>query len=182
MNYIEGRCDDVRINPADTFVRAWEQTGLAPDSAPLWERPANRPAALTVRRRHYSLVVQCAFRDIERVVEHLHAHRLIDDASWAESAVLENHAVILPLALRDGRELRFFDAGMTRRVVISPWSLDRLPEDLSPADPLGLIGRIEQLARAARADLGWNSGQHGRNARESGVHSLREVSLLARPQ
>lgn len=150
VNYVEGRCPDVPSDPHLAFQRAWDQTGLRPSTRPVREARADS-AALTVRRRYYSLVVESSFRDLEFVVERLHAAGFVGDASDTPEAA-ETRAVVLTPTLRDGREIRFYDTGNTRRVVY--WTLPvGTVGNATGYHPNWPISEAQRLAREARSSV-----------------------------
>jgi hypothetical protein len=155
VNYVEGLCPGLPSEPVALAHYAVSQLGT-PASLPVREGPASDGSyALTVRRSHYTLLVSCVFRDLERITGHFFEHGLVGPASsttpperYPEAA--EYAALVMPA----GAEMllgeqTWWDASHTRRVlygrILQPELLRAGGESASagPDEVLALVGAVE---------------------------------------
>jgi hypothetical protein len=163
VNYVEGKCLGVPAWPDELYIAMLEQLGLPP-AEPVWEQASDGSRALTVRRVHYSFIVNYFFRDEEPVIERLHAHGLIAPASpgrWRErypeapefAALLMHYQ---PEALMG--QVEFFDHLQTRRMVyaerVTLDDLERLPAlESGAAEAPRLIAEAQRISREYRQQI-----------------------------
>jgi hypothetical protein len=123
VNYAEGLCSGLPADPVALARHALAQLGT-PASLPVREGPAfNGSYALTLRRAHYTLLVSCTFRDLERVTDHLFEHGLVGPAAAGNSPqerypeAAEYAALVMPAGAEIVlEEQTWWDASQTRRM------------------------------------------------------------------
>lgn len=179
VNYIDKLCPDFADSSEGAYDQTFAEMGLPPSEAPLREAPAGKPAALTVRRNHYNLIVGCAFRDTERVLQQLNAHGIVGSAYTSQgmderSSALEYKALVTRggvVELAD--HVQYFDTDRTRRITWAKISDISSLDAVSLADCSTVFGEAGELitnAETYAAEL-WSEYQE-----EVGRKAVRRVS------
>jgi hypothetical protein len=154
VDYVEGRCPELPTDPEALARRSREAVGLPCHELPGWQQTPGGPLTLSVRRWVYLAHVGCAFRDLLRVLGHLHHFGLVGDAEWdcdAHPRGLEWRALVLPAGLSaEGGRPQLFDEGPTRRVAYGRLTA---PEDLAALRGLREVSLEQALARMQAAAL-----------------------------
>ena len=142
---------NLRISPACGLGLVFAATGLPPVAMPVWETGNGGTRALTVHRHVYIYNVTFPFREIDRVIGHLHGYGLVGSAQNGESFdtppdAPEFAAVILQTGLElSPIHFSYFDRGLKRRTFYEQFSdMDALASMID--DP-----GEEEVARMLRA-------------------------------
>ena len=123
VNYIQGKNPNIPSRPDELKHWVMESTGLPPIETPVLENSNGNSSAITTRCPIYYLIVSCFFRDIFRVLEHLHKEHLIGDAPqgiWEERSYQapEFSTLIFHSSEEFSVNINYFDTNGTRRVFL----------------------------------------------------------------
>jgi hypothetical protein len=155
VNYLESRCPGLPLLSQTALARHAISQLQSPVALPVREGPASDGSyAHTLRRSHYTLLVNCTFRDIEHVAAHLFDHELIGGVPgknpperypWAP----EYAAIVVPAGAEMVlEEQTWWDAEQTRRTVygriLKPELLPRVVESAN-AGPDEVLSGIESV-------------------------------------
>ncbi len=121
--YVLSDVRDFKVTPETAWRRRALQTGIVPREKGFWSRDNGVGKSCVVLGNQYNLIVDCAFRDVEWIVEHLHVAGLIGgadpagqvrdaDAPEARAIVVPTvtaltRAPLIPRGRKDGRKLAF---------------------------------------------------------------------------
>ncbi len=128
VNYLEGRNGAFASDPIPLYFHTFDQTGLPPVTAPVWETGKDGTRALTVQRHVYIYNVTFPFREIDRVISHLHGYEIIGSARNKESFDTPPDAPeFAAVSLQSGLEVlpihfNYFDQERKRRTFYEQFS------------------------------------------------------------
>ena len=121
--YVPSDVKDFNVTPETAWRRRALQTGIVPREKGFWSRDNGVGKSCVVLGNQYNLIVDCAFRDVEWIVEQLHIAGLIGgadlacqardaDAPEARAIVVPTIAALtcaplIPRGRKDGRKLGF---------------------------------------------------------------------------
>lgn len=159
VNYVEGDIPSFIESPLHLFSHTLQQLGLPALAMPVWETPAGRPPAWTLRRLHYLHVVGVPFRDMLRALTTLRKFGLIAPASTDKREGYPGGHEFRALILPGGME--FFAAN------IQDFSNDRLRRTFYP-----------QICSSDKAKELLQSN-HPRELSQSGITRIETVSRQA---
>jgi len=123
VNYITGKSQPPVAELREVDRWTVETTGMLPFAHASREQGSDGTSALTVRRCHYNLLIECFLRDVPALIDHLVVCNLTstsapDPGSYAHPTAPEWGCLVLPGTLAAVEyELAVWDAGRTRRLV-----------------------------------------------------------------
>ena len=136
IEYMKEFCPDVPDDPEILARQSRHAVGLSCEGLPRFQKLENNLHLITLNRWVYITHINCAFRDIKRVMSHFQKHGFIGTPNSASSSLdypdgVEWTALVLP-GNEDamGANIQYFDDEKTRRVaygsLLPPGSLPRI--------------------------------------------------------
>jgi hypothetical protein len=121
VNYIEGKAAVDKLGVTNLFIPSYFETGLLPDTQPVYEEAANDSAAWTLRRNVYVVCIEVSFALLDLVLEELQKHTELLTALHSSAAAAKDFAM-RPFVMQAGvdavgGQISFWDRDKTTRVL-----------------------------------------------------------------